>query len=213
MKIGIIGCGHVGSVLARNWIQAGHEVIVSSDHPEMLKVFAKKLGPKASFAPPEETAELSDIVLLSIPFGQIPKLSTRTVNALRGKIVMDTCNPYPERDGKVGIEALNQNTGSGTWVAKHLPGAIIVKAFNTVHYRVLESEAFRQADPIGIPLASNDQKALQVVAQLVREAGFGPVIIGKLARAKDFDNGTAPYASGASAGELEILLGLERKAA
>jgi len=205
MKIGFIGCGNIGSILAKLWVNAGYDVILSSRHTDKLKPLAKALGMNASLGKPEEAALLGDIVVLSIPLGEIPKLNREIRDSLIGKIVIDTNNPYPERDGKDGEEALSDKDGSGVWVAKHLPGARIVKAFNTVYCKVLEKEAHRKKDPIGIPLASDDQKALLTVAKLVEEAGFGPVKVGELKRAKEFDNGTPPYASGASVSELKKM--------
>lgn len=209
MKIGIIGSGNIGSTLAQLWVEAGHEVILSSRHPRNLIPLAHRLGSRATTASPEETARSSEIILLSIPLGEIPKLSQNVLKALAGKIVMDTCNPYPERDGQAGVEALQSTEGSGVWVASHLPGAIVVKAFNSVYYKTLQSEAHRKVDPIGIPLASDDPAALAMVEKLVRDAGFGPVVVGKLRRAKEFDHGAAPYASDVSVRELKKMLRIE----
>ncbi|MGE5196131.1 MAG: NADPH-dependent F420 reductase [Anaerolineae bacterium] len=213
MRIGIIGSGNIGSILARHWVKAGYEVILSSRHPEKLKALAKSLGAKASVGTPEEAAHLGEVILLSIPLIEVLNLSQEVKDSLRGKIVMDTCNPYPYRDGDAGIEALNEPAGSGVWTARHLPGAKLIKAFNTVYFKLLETEAHRKGEPIGIPLASDDKDALQIVSKLVEDAGFGPVIIGELRRAKEFDNGTSPYASGASASELQVMFGKKRKTA
>lgn len=208
MKIGIVGAGNIGGTLARLWSQAGHQVILSSRHPSSLMDLAQSLGKNASTATPEETARLGEIILLSIPLGQILNLSKEFIANVKGKIIMDTCNPYPERDGKAGEEALFDTSGSGIWVARHIPGAIVVKAFNSVYYRTLQSQAHRQGDPIGIPLASDDQSALATVSQLVQEAGFGPVIVGSLQRAKEFDHGSPAYASDASVQKLRKILHL-----
>lgn len=202
MKIGIIGCGHIGKALARLWIKAGHQVMISSRHPDELTAFAKGLGSHASVGSPEDAAQFGEVILLSIPLGEIPNLSKKLQSSLKNKIVLDTCNPYPERDGAFGVEALASSVGSGMWTSKQLPGAIIVKAFNTVYYKLLETEHGRKQNPIGVPLASDDEYALQLASQLVKEAGFGPVIVGRLQKAKEFDNGTHPYASGATASEL-----------
>lgn len=210
MKIGFIGSGKMGAVLARLWVKAGHEVILSSRHPDHLKLLAKTLGQNSKVTTPEEAARLGDVILLSIPLGEIEKLSKETLHAMKGKIVMDMCNPYPDRDGKAGNEALKDPQGSGVWVANKLPGVKVVKAFNSVYYKTLEMEAHRKMDPVGVPLASDDKHALDVVAKLVKDAGFGPVIVGPLAKAKEFDNGTPPYASDATVSELEKMLGLKK---
>lgn len=209
MKIGIIGSGHIGGTLARLWVQAGHEVILSSRHPENLTTLAEYFGPKASTATSEEAAKMGDVVLLSIPLGEIPKLSPDIRKSLIGKVVMDTTNPYPDRDGRAGYDALHHPEGSGVWVSQFLPKVKIVKAFNTVYYKLLDTEAHRHKEsPLGVPLASDDSHAMQIVAKLVEDAGFGPVMTGKLSKAKEFDNGTPPYASGASVNELKKMLKL-----
>jgi 8-hydroxy-5-deazaflavin:NADPH oxidoreductase len=210
MKIGTIGTGNIGAALARHWAKAGHELILSSRHPTELKDLAEELGAKASIGTPEDAARQGEVILLSIPLGGIPKLGKAVVDSLRGKIVMDTCNPYPGRDGDAAREVVREGMGSGLWAAKHLPGARVVKAFNTVYFKLLESEAHRSGDPVGIPLASDDEQALQTVSQLVRDAGFGPVVIGELKRAREFDVGTPPYNTGASASELETMFGLQK---
>ncbi len=213
MKIGIIGSGRIGGHLAAEWAKAGYEVMISSRHPNQLKGLAKKIGPKVKVGTPEEAAKFGEIILLSIPFGEIPNLGREILNALKGKIVMDTCNPYIERDKEIGVEALNSPSGSGVWTAKHLPGAKVVKAFNTIYAEELESEAHREGDPIGVPLASDHKDALETVSILVIDAGCGPYIVGELHRAKEFDNGTEAYGSGASTNELKKIFGPKRKAA
>jgi 8-hydroxy-5-deazaflavin:NADPH oxidoreductase len=205
MKIGIIGTGHIGSVLAAEWAKAGHEVIISSRHPDDLKNLAKKLGPKVRIGTPEEAARFGEIVLLSIPFAEILHLSKEVLNALKGKIVMDTCNPFIERDKEIAVEALNSPSGSGTWTAKHIPGAKIVKAFNTIYSELLKSEAHRRDEPIGVPLASDHKEAIETVSILVLDAGFGPFVVGELRDAKAFDNGTEAFGSGASVNELKKM--------
>jgi predicted dinucleotide-binding enzyme len=213
MKIGIIGTGHIGGYLASEWAKAGHEVMISSRHPHQLKELAKKLGSKVKAGTPEEAAQFGEIILLSIPFGEIAHLSQEILASLKGKIVMDTCNPYIERDKKAAEEALNAPTGSGVWTAKHLPEAKVVKAFNTIYAEELKSEAHRKGDPIGVPLASDHQEALEIVSTLVVDAGCGPHIVGKLHRAKEFDNGTEVYGSGASVNQLKKMFAPKRRAA
>lgn len=207
MKIGIIGCGNIGGTLAKHWAKAGHQVIISSRDLKKCQQLAKSIGANASAGTPLEAIQKSDVVLLSIPLGETPKLSKDIIHALKGKVVLDTTNPYPDRDGKCGEEALGNASGSGAWTSKHLPGAKIVKAFNTVYYKLLQSEANRKKEPIGVPIASDDEKALHIAEKLVKDAGFGPVIVGELRRCKEFDNGTEPYASGASVNELHEMFG------
>lgn len=206
MKIGIIGTGSIGSILARLWVKGGHEVILSSRHPEKLASLATSLGSMASVGTPEEAARLGEVILLSIPLIEVSKLSEEVKNALKGKIVMDTTNPFADRDGSVGRAVIESKLGSAVWTASQIPGARVVKAFNTVYFRTLDTGDHRKPELIGIPLASDDQEALKVVSELVFNAGFGPLIVGGLSRAKDFDPGTRPFSSGASVNELKRML-------
>jgi predicted dinucleotide-binding enzyme len=207
MKIGIIGCGNIGSAIARHWVEAGHEVILSARHQEHAEQLAKELGQRASSATVEQAAQDSEVVLLTIPLGQIPSLSNEVREAFKNKIVIDTCNPYPERDGEIALEAIRSGLGMGVWSARQFPEARIVRAFNSVHAPVFKSQAHRKHDPIGVPIASDDADALRVVAGLVRDAGFGPVILGGLTEAKRFDVGTPSYGSDLPVKELREKLG------
>src|SRR3982751_2630326 len=105
MKIGIIGTGHIGGTLARLWVAAGHEVMISSRHPDELKPLAKQLGPKARVGTPKEAAVFGDVVLVSVPYKALPDLGRDLKAELAGKIILDTCNPYPGRDGDMAGEA------------------------------------------------------------------------------------------------------------
>lgn len=207
MKIGIIGSGNIGSAIARHWAEAGHELIVSARHRENAESLARELGDRVRAATPEEAAREGEVVLLTIPLGEVPRLSQELRDALRGKIVMDTCNPYPERDGETAHEVIRSGQGTGVWTSRQLPGARVVRAFNSVHAATFESQARRKGDPVGVPLASDDEEALQVVSRLVRDAGFGPVIVGRLEEARRFDPGTETYGSDASEPELRKAFG------
>jgi len=121
--------------------------------------------------------------------------------------VLDTGNAYEKRDGEAAREATRHPQGSAGWAAAMFPGARWVKAFNTVNFKVLEREARRDGDRVGIPLAGDDPEALETAARLVRDAGFDPVIVGALARGKEFEPDTRPYNTGMSGRELRTLLG------
>lgn len=213
MKIGIIGCGNIGSAISRHWVEAGHDVILSAKHRESAERLAAKLGPHAQVGTPEEAARDGEVVLLTIPFGEVPRLAPEIKEALKGKIVMDTTNPYPGRDGEIANTVIHSAMGTGPWTRSKLPGARIVRAFNSVHAETFVSQAHRSGDLVGVPLASDDQEALQVVSKLVQDAGFGPVIVGGLAESKRFDVGSPTYGSGASDIELKERLKIESKKA
>jgi len=207
MKLGIIGSGHIGGAIARHWVEAGHQVILSAKHQQSAERLARKLGDHARVGTPEEAAREGEVELLTIPLGEVPKLSQETRDALRGKIVLDTCNPYPERDGEAAEEVIRSGEGTGVWTLKQIPGARVVRAFNSVHAEVFETQARRSGDPIGVPLASDDPEALVVAEKLVRDAGFEPVVVGGLKEARRFDPGTETYGSDAPASELRRKLG------
>ena len=157
MKIGIIGAGHIGGTLARLWVAAGHEVMLSSRHPDELRPLAKQLGPKAHVGTPKEAASFGDVVLVSVPYKALPELGRDLKAELAGKIVLDTCNPYPGRDGDMANEARKKGTGVAS--AEFLPGTRLVRAFNAINAGSLASEAHRKPPLVGIPLAGDAAEA------------------------------------------------------
>jgi predicted dinucleotide-binding enzyme len=206
MRIGIIGAGMIGSTVARLWVDAGHEVRLASRHPDALAPLVGELGSKASAGSAAEAAAFGDVVVLTVPLKATPDLGRELAPVLAGKIVMDTGNAYESRDGATAAVASSHPEGSAGWAAALFPGARWVKAFNSVYFKVLEAEAHRDGDQVGIPLASDDPDAMNVVAQLVREAGLDPVIVGPLARGKEFEPGTPVYNTGMSGRELRQAL-------
>jgi predicted dinucleotide-binding enzyme len=205
MRIGIIGAGSIGSTLAKLWADAGHEVRLASRHPDQLKTLVEKIGPRASAGTPKEAATFGEAVMLTVPLKSIPDLARDLAPLLAGKIVLDTGNAYERRDGEAARQAMSQPDGSAAWASAMFPKARWVKAFNTVYYKTLESEAHRNGDQVGIPLASDDRDALQIVAGLVKDAGFDPVPVGALARGKEFEPDTRTYNTGMSGEELRKI--------
>lgn len=212
MKIGIIGSGHIGSTVGALWAKAGHQVMFSSRHPEQLDDLVKRVRRNARRGTPEEAARFGDVIFLSIPFKALPETGRALSPLLQDKIILETTNPYPERDGDIARQVIQSGRGTGPFVAEQFPGAIIVRAFNSVWSETLAKQAHRAAPQVGIPLASDYRDALQLAATLVKDAGFEPVIVGGLARGKDFDVGTPVYNTGMSGPELRKALGLEAAA-
>ena len=106
--------------------------------------------------------------------------------------MLNSANPYPGRDGDFARAAIAaRGEGQGVPVVRLLPGARFVRAFNSVYFKTLQTEAHRAGDRVGIPLASNDAAALDVAARLVRDAGFEPVVVGPLAPRALFRSGDA----------------------
>src|SRR5580692_12680071 len=144
LKIGIIGTGHIGGTLAKLWVAAGHEVLISSRHPEELRALAQSLGPKAKVGTPREAALFGDVVLESVPYGALPQIGQDLKAELAGKIVLDTANPYPGRDGEMANEA--RRVGTGVASPRYLPGVRLVRAFNAITVDDLASQAHRNGE-------------------------------------------------------------------
>ncbi|MCC6992073.1 MAG: NADPH-dependent F420 reductase [Acidobacteria bacterium] len=206
VKIGLIGSGRQGGALGLLWAKAGHEVFFSSRHPENLKELVAQAGPKARAGLPDEAAAFGDVVLIAVPYGALPQVGRDYAAPLRGKIVIDVGNPRVDRDGDVGKDGLAR--GTGVTSKEHLPGVRLVRALNALSYVQVTKEAHRAGPRIGIPIASDDQAAIAMTVRLVTDAGFEPVVVGGLARAREFDAGTAVYVKGLTAAELKAALKL-----
>ena len=208
-KIGIVGSGHIGGTLGILLAQAGYEIFYSSRHPETLKDLVKTTGPKARAGTVAEAIAFGDVIVLSLPLKALPDLDAEITEALEGKIVIDTSNPYSERDGMIAEEAIREPGGMGTFVARLLPGARIVRAFNTVYFVDLKNIFTKHGEKIGIPIAGDDQEGLNAAVELVERAGLDPVVVGGLSTSKLFDVGTAVYATSAPAREIREKLNLK----
>jgi predicted dinucleotide-binding enzyme len=207
VKIGIIGTGEIGGALARHWGAAGHELLISSRHPEELRALAREIGPNVQVGTPREAAAFGEVVLVSVPYFATPQIGRDYAAELKGKVVLDTGNPYPGRDGDMAVR--DRKRGTGVASAEYLPGTRLVRAFNAINSGPLAKQAFRKPERLGIPLASDDPGAMKVAARLVSDAGFDPVPVGGLARAREFDVGTPVYVRGMTAAELRRALNLE----
>ena len=205
MRIGIIGAGMIGATLAKLWVDAGHEVRLSSRHPESLQPLVKTLGIRASAGTTAEAAAFGDVVMLTVPLAAVADLARTLGPLVRGKVVLDTGNAYDKRDGQAALDAKQHPRGTAGWAAAMFPGTTWVKAFNTVYFKVLEREAHREGDRVGLPLASAHPAALDIAEMLVRDAGFDPVIVGTLDRGKEFEPDTRTYNTGMSGRQLRAI--------
>jgi len=206
MKIGIVGAGKIGGALARHWGAAGHELMISSRHPEELQALAKEIGPNVKVGTPQEAAAFGDVVMLTVPYGAEPQVGRDLAKELKGKIVLDAGNPYPSRDGDMAVK--DRARGTGAAAKEYFPGVRIVRAFNSINASPLLEDAFHKPEKLGIPIASDDAEALKIASQLVSDAGFDPVVVGDLSRAREFDVGTPVYTQGFTAAELRKALKL-----
>jgi predicted dinucleotide-binding enzyme len=208
-KVGIVGSGNIGGTLGILLGRAGYEIFFSSRHPETLKDLVKAAGPKARAGNVSEAIAFGDVIIMSLPMKAFRELDAETKMALKGKIVIDTSNPYPERDGAIAEEARRDPGGTGSFVARLLPGARIVRAFNTVYSEDLKKTINKDGETIGIPIAGDDEDGVKAAVELAEHAGLDPVVVGGLSKSKMFDVGAAVYATSASARQIKQILKLK----
>jgi predicted dinucleotide-binding enzyme len=206
LKIGIIGTGKIGGALARHWVNAGHEVFMSSRHPEDLEPLANELGPRAHVGTPREAAAFGSVVLVSVPYGAMPQIGADFARELAGKVIIDTSNPVERRDGPQAVEW--QQKGAGVATAELLKSDRVVRAFNCIPAASLAEQANRQPARIAIPIGGDDAAAVAIAERLVRDAGFDPVRVGTtLADTRQFDLGQPLAQGNLSAAELRARMG------
>lgn len=205
-RIGVIGSGHIGGTIGGLWVKKVHPVMFSSRHPDELKPMVADLGSLAQAGTVEQAIAFGDVLFIAVPYGAIPQIGRDYSAAMKGKVMLDACNAVSARDGAIA-EEVEQN-GIGVTSQKYLPGARIVRAFNTMSYTVFAREANRPDPRLAIPIAGDDPQAVQVAAGLVRDAGFDPVVVGKLADARRFQRGQPGYGQQVSATELKQKLSL-----
>lgn len=207
MKIGIIGAGHIGANAARLFIKAGHEVaIANSRGPETLQDLIAELGDSAQAVTVEEAAKSGDVVFVSIPLGKYKELPSIP---FYGKIVIDSNNYYPDRDGNIA-ELDSGETTSSELLENHLKGARIVKGFNTIWFEHLKTQGNSEL-PLEerrvIFIAGDDSEAKETVAKLIEEIGFATVDTGFLSEGGRLQQpGTAVYNQTINAKEAAAIL-------
>ena len=186
MNIGIIGSGNIGATLGKHWAQAGHEVLFSSRHPEELQSMANSVGAKTGTV--EEAAHFGEAILLATPFGKNAEIAQQ-VGSLKGKVLIDATNPYSQRDGEVAQRVIDDDALTSTgWTAQQFPEARVVKAFNSVYFKVLENQAFQTGDDrIAVQMVSDDEAAKDTVKQLLHDIGMVAHDLGGLANGKYFE--------------------------
>jgi len=187
LRIGTIGSGNVGGALGGVWVKAGHEVMFSSRNLEHDRALAAKLGRGARAGTPREAAAFGEVVLVSVPYGALPAVGKQVGDLLKGKVAIDTCNPFPGRDGDIAVWA--RKKGAGLASAELLPGARLVRAFNAIGSYSM-GEAHREPGRVGMPIAGDDAKAVALASRLIRDIGYEPVLIGGLAMGKYLMPGT-----------------------
>jgi 8-hydroxy-5-deazaflavin:NADPH oxidoreductase len=205
LRIGIIGTGRIGGALATHWTKAGHEVLMSSRHPEELAPLAKSLGARARTGTPKDAAAFGEVVLVSVPYAALPQIGRDNAAELKGKVVLDTSNPVEGRDGVMALAA--QKKGAGVATAELLAGTRVIRAFNCIPAASLANNSNRTPERIAIPIGGDDAQAIAVAERLVRDAGFDPVVVGTLAQTRRFDLGQPLASRQFTAAEMRKALG------
>ena len=206
MKIGIIGSGKIGWTTARLFLAAGHEVTVANSRgPETLTNLVGELGAGALAGTVEAAARSSEVVLVAIPYKAFTDLPA---DAFAGKTVIDATNYYPQRDGEIS-ELERGEAASSELLARHLAGADVVKAFNTMNFVPLGSEGRPETprqERLALFLAGDDEEAKAVVAGLIEEIGFAPVDTGTLHESTRQEPGAPVYNNPMTAAEAEAAV-------
>jgi 8-hydroxy-5-deazaflavin:NADPH oxidoreductase len=190
--IGFIGCGMIGSTVARLSVAAGHQVVLSNSRgPETLQDLVAELGPLATAATPAQAAEAGDLVVVSIP---VKAISDVPAKPLAGKPVLDTGNYYPQRDGQIEVLDNGALTSSGL-LQRYLPDAHVVKVFNNIYYKHLESLTRPSGAPdrTALPIAGDDAAAKAAVTAYLDSIGYDAVDGGTLADSWHQEPGTPVY--------------------
>jgi 8-hydroxy-5-deazaflavin:NADPH oxidoreductase len=190
--VGIIGSGSIGSTVARLAVSAGHDVVMSNSRgPETLADLVDELGPRARAATRIEAADAGDIVLVSVPIKAYPSLSDVAVT---GKVVMDTGNYYPERDGEIP-ELTAKTLTDSEYLVRYLPGAEVVKVFNNIFYKHLLNLTRPQgaSDRSALPVAADSATAKTAVAEFLDSIGYEVVDVGSLSDGWRQQPGTPAY--------------------
>ncbi len=205
IKIATIGAGREGGALGTLFAKMGHPVLFSSRHPEELKDLVAAAGPTARAGTVAEAVAFGEVIFLVVPYTAVEQIGRDFGSALAAKpLVLDVSNPIPRRDGQDFVNRIASEGGPGLVTAKLLKGARIVRAFNAIGSASLEKIAHRPGEPVGIPIAGDDPKAIDLASRLIREAGFEPVLIGGLAKGKYLVPGT-PLAGQHTPAELRHI--------
>ena len=203
--IGFIGSGNIGSQLARLAVGRGYDVVLSNSRgPETLKHLVDELGPQARAATPAEAAAAADIAVVTIPLKAIGSVP---VEPLAGKVVIDTNNYYPQRDGQIA-ELDGESTTTSELLQRHLPTSKVVKAFNHIAAAQLTTDG----QPAGTPgrralvVAGDDADARAIVAKLLDEFGFDVVEVSPLSESWRIQRDTPGYVTRHTAESLREAL-------
>lgn len=210
--IGLIGAGHIGSQLARLAVRSGYNVVVSNSRgPDTLAGLVAELGANARAGTTADAAQAGDIVVVTVP---LKNYRAVPIEPLAGKIVIDTNNYYPERDGQIP-ELDKEQTTTSELLQAHLPTSKVVKAFNHIYAAALTTDG----QPAGtsnrraLAIAGNDAAAKTTVAKLIDGFGFDTVDVGPLKDSWRIQRDTPGYGPRRTADELRKDLAAAKRPA
>lgn len=199
--IGLIGAGHIGSQVARLAVRSGYNVVISNSRgPETLAGLVTELGAKARAGTAMDAAKVGDIVVVTVP---LKNYRSVPVEPLAGKIVIDTNNYYPDRDGRIP-ELDREETTTSELLQAHLPTSKVVKAFNHIYAAEITTHGQPKGSPKrrALAIAGNDAAAKATVTQLLDEFGYDTVDIGPLKDSWRIQRDTPGYGPRRTAEEL-----------
>ena len=203
--IGFIGSGKIGSQLARLAVAQGHDVVMSNSRgPDTLADLVAELGPHASAATPAEAAAAADLAVVTIPLREIGSVP---VEPLAGKVVIDTNNYYPARDGQIA-ELDDETTTVSELLQRRLPTSKVVKAFNHIGAAQLTTDGSPAGTPgrRGLVVAGDDPDARATVAQLIDSFGYDVVEVSPLSEGWRIQRDTPAYVARFTAAGLRDAL-------
>jgi predicted dinucleotide-binding enzyme len=210
--IGLIGAGHIGSQIARLGVAHGYNVVISNSRgPDTLSALVAELGPKARAATASEAGTAGDIVVVTVPLKNYRDVPAAP---LGGKVVIDTNNYYPQRDGRIA-ELDNESTTSSELLQAHLPSSKVVKTFNHIYAAALTTDG----QPAGsknrraLAIAGDDQGAKATVTRLLDDFGFDTVDAGPLKEGWRIQPDTPGYGPRRTAEEMRKDLAAAKRRA
>jgi predicted dinucleotide-binding enzyme len=208
--IGFIGSGHIGSQLARLAVGQGYDVVMSNSRgPETLADLVAELGPKARAATPAEAAEAADLAVVTVP---LKAIETVPVEPLAGKLVIDTNNYYPQRDGQIA-ELDDESTTVSELLQRRLPSSKVVKAFNHIQAAALTTEGQDSGTPgrRALAVVGDDAAARATVAALIDSFGFDVVEVSPLSEGWRIQRDTPGYVTRHTAETLRTALAAAKR--
>lgn len=209
MKVGIIGAGNIGGTIARKLVAQGHSVkLAASNGADAVRERAEAIGAEPVAA--HEAVTDVDIIVLSIPFGRIPDVTSLFADVPDGVVLVDTSNYYPMRDGQ--ITDVDEGKPESVWTSEQL-GRPVIKAFNAVLADTLVNHGMPAgtAGRIALPVAGDNPHGKAIVSDLVNSTGFDALDAGSLGDSWRQQPGTPAYCTGLTGSELQVALGVANK--